>query len=115
MQTLSTVHERRPRCLSLASAVIAGLLVALLALQPALAQEPDPSQTEQKADESAQAQSDDTASTEDEAGSEADTPGEAEFMDVIEVTGFRQSLEESVELKRDAVNARDSIVAEDIG
>lgn len=36
-------------------------------------------------------------------------------MDVIEVRGFRHSLQESVSLKRDAVNARDSIVSEDIG
>jgi TonB-dependent receptor len=33
----------------------------------------------------------------------------------ITVTGFRESLQQSVELKREAVNSRESIVAEDIG
>ena len=35
--------------------------------------------------------------------------------ETIDVTGYRHALEESVTLKRDAVNARESIVTEDIG
>lgn len=53
-------------------------------------------------------------------GADVSTTGEAyaESTDVIEevkVLGLRQSLRESIALKRDAVNERDSIVAEDIG
>jgi TonB-dependent receptor len=36
-------------------------------------------------------------------------------LEEVMVTGFRASLREAVTLKRDAVNSRDSIVAEDIG
>jgi len=36
-------------------------------------------------------------------------------LEEIVVTGFRSSLEQAVALKRDAVNSRDSIVAEDMG
>jgi TonB-dependent receptor len=40
---------------------------------------------------------------------------EGSVSEAIEVVGFRHALEESVTLKRDAVNARESIVTEDIG
>ena len=40
---------------------------------------------------------------------------EAEASEDIVVTGFRRSLAEGLELKREAVGVRDSIVAEDIG
>lgn len=36
-------------------------------------------------------------------------------LEEVVVTSFRQSLAEGIELKRDAVGVRDSIVAEDIG
>src|SRR5687767_14585827 len=41
------------------------------------------------------------------------SPGNA--VEEVVVTGFRQSLAEGIELKREAVGVRDSIVAEDIG
>jgi iron complex outermembrane recepter protein len=51
----------------------------------------------------------DSASVEEE-------PSEGEAVEeVIEVIGYRAALEESVSLKRDAINARDSIVTDDIG
>jgi iron complex outermembrane receptor protein len=76
---------------------MSGLLVALGAVSPAVAQVADPDE-----------------------GADVSTTGEAyaEPTDVIEevkVLGLRQSLRESIALKRDAVNERDSIVAEDIG
>jgi hypothetical protein len=78
---------------------ILGILIALVGLQPALAQEAEQPDAAQEAEE--------PAATEEEP--------EEEFMDVIEVVGFRQSLQQSVALKRDAINVRDSIVTEDIG
>ncbi len=48
--------------------------------------------------------------------SPTDVPAdEAAAADDIVVTGFRRSLAEALELKREAVGVRDSIVAEDIG
>ena len=100
MRSLSTVLSR-----SLGSATIVGLLAATAGMQPILAQEadqPDPQEAEERA------AAEDEEATEEEAVEEG-------FTDVIVVRGFRGALEESVALKRDAVNARDSIVAEDIG
>ncbi|WAC49354.1 TonB-dependent receptor [Asticcacaulis sp. SL142] len=50
-------------------------------------------------------------------GQAATTPPEAATDDVTEVvvTGFRSSLQKSINLKREAIVVRDSIVAEDIG
>src|SRR5688500_17676924 len=44
----------------------------------------------------------------------SDNTAQGELEEVV-VTGFRQSLEQALNLKRDAPNVRDSIVAEDIG
>jgi TonB-dependent receptor len=76
----------------------------------------------QQAGEGAAAQDqDEPKATEGEAAAQdATQPGEepaAEepVVEEIEVVGYRAALEESVTLKRDAINARDSIVTEDIG
>ncbi len=47
-----------------------------------------------------------------EAGDEAEVE---RTLEAVVVTGFRNSLAESRDLKRDAVNSRESILAEDIG
>jgi iron complex outermembrane recepter protein len=107
MQSLSTVLSRYLRSVTMSRAVIVGILVALLGILPALAQEPEPPKEPQEAGEPAAEGA--------ETGTEEEAAAEEGFMEVIEVKGFRHSLEESVELKRDAVNARDSIVTEDIG
>ncbi len=44
-----------------------------------------------------------------------DVAEEERTLDAVVVTGFRNSLAESRDLKRDAVNSRESILAEDIG
>lgn len=44
-----------------------------------------------------------------------DVAEEERTLDAVLVTGFRNSLAESRDLKRDAVNSRESILAEDIG
>ena len=65
------------------------ILFAMVAFQPALAQEQD-----------------------------AGATGDGNYDDVLEevvVKGFRSSLQVAVALKRDAINSRDSIVTEDIG
>jgi iron complex outermembrane receptor protein len=50
------------------------------------------------------------------APAESQNPGSsANAVEEVVVTGFRQSLAEGIELKREAVGVRDSIVAEDIG
>jgi TonB-dependent receptor len=45
----------------------------------------------------------------------AQTTGSSEAMETVTVTGYRASLDKALEMKRDSVGARDSIVAEDIG
>ncbi len=87
---------------------IACLLVATAGVQPALAQEAE----EPKNDE-AQVQEEGAAY---EGAAEEVPEGEEPlvFGAEIEVTGFRYSLQQAVELKREAVNVRDSIVVEDI-
>ncbi len=45
---------------------------------------------------------------------ESDNVAQGDLEEVV-VTGFRESLEQALNLKRDAPNVRDSIVAEDIG
>ncbi len=45
----------------------------------------------------------------------APTAGAADSAQVVEISGIRASLGQAVELKREAIGVRDSIVAEDIG
>jgi TonB-dependent receptor len=45
----------------------------------------------------------------------AATPADSEAIEEVVVSGFRESLQAGIELKRAAVGVRDSIVAEDIG
>ena len=103
MQSVTTLRSRY-----LIVVAIFGLLVAMAGIQPALAQEPeDPKQEEPKVQEEGAAYE----------GAVEEVPEGEEpvaFTGEIEVTGFRYSLEQSVELKREAVNTRDSIVVEDI-
>lgn len=81
----------------LTGAIVSGVLMAAAGLQPVLAD-----------DAMAEDQQDASSAVTDDAGS-------AGILEEVKVTGFRSSLERSVSLKRDAVNARDSIVAEDMG
>ena len=74
---------------------IFGMLFATAGIQPALAQEAEEPTT-----------------TDEETTPEGEEP--VTFEDEIVITGFRYSLQESVELKREAVNTRDSIVVTDI-
>ncbi|MBZ0171012.1 MAG: TonB-dependent receptor plug domain-containing protein, partial [Phycisphaerales bacterium] len=100
-------------------ALLLALLMAPGGPQPALAQaagqpppgeekqEPTAAEKEKSAEEAAKA-----AEAAAKAAEEAALP---EVSESIEVVGYRQAIEESVALKRDAVNSRDSIVTEDIG
>lgn len=69
----------------------------------------------------AQAQSETSSaqSTADPPAQKADKPADKPAQDVpleeIVVSGFRASLQQGIELKREAIAVRDSIVAEDIG
>jgi len=85
---------------------IVGMLVVTAGTQPALAQETEQSAEAQGTDQ-APATQDEAVATEDEE--------KPVFIEEIVIKGFRRSLEQSVDLKRAAVNVRDSIVAEDIG
>ena len=103
MQSVTTLRSRY-----LIVVAIFGLLVAMAGIQPALAQEPeDPKQEEPKVQEEPPGY--EGAAEEVPEGEEPVT-----FEEEIVITGFRYSLQESVELKREAVNTRDSIVVEDI-
>lgn len=82
---------------ALTCAVSAGALAIMLAGVPAFAQAAEPV--------SAATQDTPAAEPQDEAGT----------ADDIVVTGFRGSLNKAVELKRESISFRDSIVAEDIG
>lgn len=89
-------------------ALLVALLMVLGGFQPALAQDTgqeNAPQEPQETKEPGAAEGEDSA---------AEEPVDV-VTDTIEVTGYRQALEESVTLKRDAVNARESIVTEDIG
>ncbi|MDY7096304.1 MAG: TonB-dependent receptor plug domain-containing protein, partial [Acidobacteriota bacterium] len=99
---------------ALVVALLAVLLVTMLGIQPVLAQDPEQGSTDSRAEQAAEESANDEEEGDEEEGDEEEATDEG-FMDVIEVKGFRQSLQESVELKRDAVNTRDSIVTEDIG
>lgn len=85
--------------------IIVAMVIATAGIQPALAQDAEEPQA-----------TEDEAGVEGEVAKDEQTPGEPlVFTSEIEVKGFRQSLQQSVELKRDAINTRDSIVTEDIG
>ncbi|MES1243717.1 MAG: TonB-dependent receptor [Acidobacteriota bacterium] len=95
-------------------ALLAALLMALGGFQPALAQDAaqqDATQEqEQEKTEPVAAEGEKPAE-----GEESATEEPVMIEETIDVTGYRHALEESVTLKRDAVNARESIVTEDIG
>jgi iron complex outermembrane recepter protein len=102
------------------------MATAMAAVPPVLAQESDQpaaaQETQQpKADQPAQAQQGETPKptpTPTPTPKAQITPeGEAppRFAEEVVVKGFRTSLEQSVQLKKDAINVRDSIVTEDIG
>lgn len=99
MQTQTSVLLR---CLN--SVIFVGILVAVLGTTPVLAQQEDDAETASEAE-----------ATEDSGTAGEDEMAEEGFSEVIEVRGFAQSLKESVALKRDAINSRESIVTEDIG
>lgn len=102
MRNLTALLSRLFSCVT-ASA----LLVVVAGTAPALAQEgqqPPQQQPAEKADDEKK---------KDEKQDPAEQPVRLE--EEVTVRGFRASLEQSVELKRLAVNARDSIVTEDIG
>jgi iron complex outermembrane receptor protein len=87
----------------LASAASLGVVAIMLVTGPAHAQSSPP-----PAD-------DEAASTqEDQSAADAEPQGAASDSEII-VTGFRRSLSEAIELKRESTGLRDSIVAEDIG
>src|SRR5687768_17190834 len=62
----------------------------------------------------AQADAADPQSTQNPPAGEDQTGAET-YLEEVVVSGFRASLQEGIELKREAVGVRDSIVAEDIG
>lgn len=103
MHSLSSVQSRL-----LAGVAVVGLLLTAVGIPPAQAQSAEePKTTEEEAG----------IVTEDAAYEGAPETGEAQpvgFEAEIVVTGFRFSLQQSVELRRDALNVRDSIVVEDI-
>ncbi len=98
------------------------VLMVLGGLQPALAQDPAQESAAQKKEEPEAAEGAESAAAEGaqpaaegaEGTAEA-SPAEGAVTEEIEVIGYRHALEESVTLKRDAVNVRESIVTEDIG
>lgn len=102
----------------LTGVAVFGLLFALAGMQPVQAQEPaDPTQDEPKKEEP---KADEPKVVEEPPGYEGAPEQATEgtpitFEDEIVVSGFRYSLDQSLDLKRDAINTRDSIVMEDIG
>ncbi len=106
MQSLSTFLLR---CRT--GVIIASVLIATAGIQPALAQEAEEPKATEEVDIAKEGAAYDGAPEEVAEGSQDPIVFENEIV----VTGFRQSLAASVDLKRDAVNARDSIVVEDIG
>lgn len=83
-----------------ARSVLAVSIVAALAMSPALALAQETQQPPPAAEEPAPP---------------APSAGDATELDAVVVTGLRASLQSSQEIKRDAVQIVDSIVAEDIG
>src|SRR3990170_477279 len=99
----------------LAAAV--GLALQVM-LQSAYAQtapsEPTPETTTEGAQQTQQAPADAPAATAAQQTSPATSNPDVTELDAIQVVGFRASLAEAIELKREAVGAVDAIVAEDI-
>ena len=98
-------------------ALLVALLMVLGGFQPALAQDAGQAQDGQ-ANAPQEQEKKEPEGAEGEKAAEGEESAEEEpagFTETIDVTGYRQAIEESVSLKRDAVNARDSIVTEDIG
>ena len=100
-------NQTTPLWRLLGALAASALLVALAGARPALAQSasPPPAQEGERAASEEDAQ-------EPEKAPEDET---VRLTEEVEVVGFRSSLEQSVALKREAVNTRESIVAEDIG
>ena len=100
-------------------ALLAALLIVLGGYQPALAQdagqEKAPQEEENKVQQPEAAEGENAVEGEPAAEGEEPTAEDLAISETIDVTGYRQALEESVTLKRDAVNTRESIVTEDIG
>lgn len=101
-------------------ALLAALLMLLGGFQPALAQDAGAGQAQNGQETAPQeepgaVEGEEPAEGEEAAEGEEPAAEDQVFTEVIDVTGYRQALEESVTLKRDAVNARESIVTEDIG
>ena len=93
-------------------ALLIALLLVLGGPRAAQAQDPPQESAEQKQGEQEQVEQVPAESPE----SAAEEPVAEEVVsEAIEVIGYRHALEESVTLKRDAVNARESLVTEDIG
>jgi iron complex outermembrane receptor protein len=108
MQNLPTLLSRL-----LAGATMVVTLGVLAGGQPALAQ--DVATQDPPAQDPATENKDQAGDPENKEEPQVDDQGAYHVEEEVEVRGFRSSLEQSVELKRDAVNARDSIVMEDIG
>lgn len=95
-------------------ALMVALLMVLGGFQPALAQDAGQENATQEEKEPEAAPAEETTE-EAAAGEESAAEEPVVITETIDVTGYRHALEESVTLKRDAVNARESIVTEDIG
>lgn len=93
------------------AALLVAFLLSLGGPPPALAQEVG----EAAAQEQDEPKAAEDAANAGEEPAEEEPAGEGAATEEIVVIGYRAALEESVTLKRDAVNARDSIVTEDIG
>jgi len=120
MRSLETFLTR-----SLTGLTIVGMLVATAGIRPALAADDEPTEAAQDApkpqppdEKTPEATGDQTAAQAEAAAQEKKEEAKegqpVVFTQEIVVKGYRQSLQQSVELKRDAVNVRDSIVTEDI-
>ena len=114
MKNLSALLSRLP-----AGVIVSAALVVVAGSPPALAQDTEQEQGQKKEEP----KKEEPKTTEEPATKEepkAPEPrvtdeGAVRLEEEVTVRGFRSSLEESVELKRLAVNQRDSIVTEDIG
>lgn len=94
-------------------ALLVALLMVLGGFQPALAQDAGQENAPQEKPQETK-----PGATEDQEAAEGEESAAEEpvvVTETIDVVGYRHALEESVTLKRDAVNVRESIVAEDIG
>ena len=96
-------------------AFVVALLVILGGVEPSVAQDAQASTAQEENGEDA-AQAEGESGEGEGSASAAEQPDpEVPTTETIEVIGYRQALQESVALKRDAVHVRESIVTEDIG